>query len=230
MSGTVEVIRRVVREEISRRSDGLLAVVTATYPHAAEDDTNNLEVDLRLKHEDLELRRVPVGVPHVGLAAPPRVGDLVLVSLVDGQLNQPLVTARYYHADERAPLAQEDEVLLEHRVPDGTVNHLRFAADGSLLLQRDVTKPQDGSEAKTTIRVDGATGDVKLTAGEKIVIELVNDGEIKITATGKAVTITCDTLTVDGELNVKKASQFDAEVKVATGGKTTTIKGGEISA
>ncbi|MCA1689685.1 MAG: hypothetical protein LC720_04345 [Actinobacteria bacterium] len=202
----MEIVRQVVREELAQRADGLLGVVTATYPHAAENDGNNLEVDVRLKHEDLELRRVPVGVSHVGAAAPPRVGELVLVRLVGGELNQPLVTSRFYHADERPPLAQENEILLEHRVPDGTLNHLRFMADGTILLQRDVTKPKDGSQAKTTIRMDGTSGDVTIEAGSTVI-------QIK---DGKQVTIGAD-VEITGTLTVG-----------APGGLKTMIDGNEI--
>jgi hypothetical protein len=226
----LELVRRVVRSELARTRTSALAVVTAVHAHTAEDDENNYEVDVKLKHDDLELKRVPVSVPHAGAAAPARVGDLVLVQPLDGELQQSLVTGRFYHVDDRPPLHQEDEVLLEHRVADGTLNHLRFAQDGTIVLQRDVTKPEDNSEAKTTLRIDGASGDVKLTAGDAIVIELVNDGEIRITADGKPVGIACDKLTVDGELLVKGNSEVDGELKVVTSGKTTTIKGGEISA
>jgi uncharacterized protein involved in type VI secretion and phage assembly len=204
----LEIVRQLVREEMAQRSDGLLGVVTATYPHAAADDENNLEVDVRLKHEDLELRRVPVGVPHVGIAVPPRVGELVLVRLLDGELNQPLVTSRFYHADERPPLAQENEILLEHRVPDGTLNHLRFMADGTMLLQRDVTKPKDGSAAKTTIRVDGSSGDVKIEAGAQTVVEIKHGGAVKITAD----------VEIAGKLTVK-----------STGSGSTMIAGNQIT-
>jgi phage baseplate assembly protein gpV len=231
VSSVVELVQRVVREELARRRDGLLGVVTATYPHAAEDDDNNLEIDVRLKHEDLELRRVPVGVSHVGAAVPPRVGDLVLVRLVDGQLNQPLVTSVFYHADERPPLAQENEVLLEHRVPDGTLNHLRFQADGSMLLQRDVTKPADGSEAKTTIRIDGASGDVRLQAGDEIVVELKHGSELVITCDGKPITIGCKSLdlTCDDGMTVHGNVEVKGDLKVSATAHSTTISGNEIT-
>ncbi|MEA2301811.1 MAG: hypothetical protein QOE44_2346 [Solirubrobacteraceae bacterium] len=218
MTSAMEIVRQVVREELAQRADGLLGVVTATYPHAAEDDDNNLEVDVRLKHEDLELRRVPVGVSHVGAAAPPRVGELVLVRLVDGQINQPLVTSRFYHADERPPLAQENEVLLEHRVPDGTLNHLRFMADGTMLLQRDVTKPRDGTEAKTTIRIDGGTGDVRIEAGADIVVELKNGSEISITSKDKPVSVKCRTLAIEGNVEITG----DLTVQSSAGGSPGT--------
>src|SRR5690349_8645366 len=170
----MEVVQQVVRQELARRRTCLLGVVTGVFAHTDADDDNNYEVDLRLKNEDLELRRVPLAVPHVGVAAPARVGDLVVVQFVDGDLNQPLVTGRFYHADERPPLHHEGEVLFEQRVPDGTRNHLRFTADGTIYLQRDVTKPEDNSAAKTSVRIDGGSGDLQIKAGDKVVVELAH--------------------------------------------------------
>ena len=123
MSRIVEIIRRVVLEELARDRGSLLGVVTTAYAHEAADDENNYEANVRLKHEDLELRRVPIAVGHVGVAAPPRVGDLVLVQFLNGDPNQPLVTGRFYHADERPPLHREDEILFEQRVPDDPLMH-----------------------------------------------------------------------------------------------------------
>ena len=211
MSRIVEIIRRVVLEELARNRGSLLGVVTTVYPHEAENDENNYEANVRLKHEDLELRRVPIAVGHVGVAAPPRVGDLVLVQFLNGDSNQPLVTGRFYHADERPPLHREDEILFEQRVPDDTLNHLRFAADGTIYLQRDVTKPEDNSEARASIKVDGPSGDVEIKSADSIVILLKNDGEIQITAEGKPITVKCATM------------------KVTDGTTSTTIKGNEIT-
>jgi len=211
MSRIVEIIRRVVLEELARNRGSLLGVVTTVYPHGAEDDENNYEANVRLKHEDLELRRVPIAIGHVGVAAPPRAGDLVLVQFLNGDSNQPLVTGRFYHADERPPLHKEDEILLEHRVADGTLNHLRFADDGSIFLQRDVTKPEDNSEAKASIKIDGESGDIEIKSADDTFILLKNTGEIQMTAKGKPITVECD------------------ELKVTNGTTSTTIKGNEIT-
>jgi hypothetical protein len=253
VSRIVEIIRRVVLEELARNRGSLLGVVTTVYPHEAEDDDNNYEANVQLKHEELELRRVPIAIGHVGVAAPPRAGDLVLVQFLNGDSNQPLVTGRFYHADERPPLHLEDEILLEHRVTDDTLNHLRFAADGSIFLQRDVTKPEDNSEARATIKIDGETGnveikpandlktaisidgetgDVRITSGEKICVALTHEDNIDIKADGKPITVNCDTMkvtaangmTIEGNLDVK------GDLKVsADGGPSTTISGNEIT-
>ncbi len=169
MSRLLDLVRRVVRQELRRRRLGQLGVVTAVHPHAGTGDANNYEADVRLKHEGLELRRVPIAVSHLGFAAPPRPGDLALVEFLDGDLNQPLLTGRFYHAEERPPLHREDEVLFEHRVADGTLNHLRFAADGSIFLQRDVTRPRDSSAAAATVSIDGDTGRVVVAVGDNAV-------------------------------------------------------------
>ena len=224
MSRIVELIRRVVLEELARNRGSLLGVVTTVYPHEAEDDENNYEANVRLKHEDLELRRVPIAIGHVGVAALPRAGDLVLVQFLNGDSNQPLVTGRFYHADERPPLHKEDEILFEQRVSDDTLNHLRFASDGSIFLQRDVTKPEDNSEAKASIKVDGSSGDIEIKAADSIVILMKNDGEIQVTADDKPIKIKTSKMTVTGDVDI------NGDLKVANdSGNTTTISGHEIT-
>jgi phage baseplate assembly protein gpV len=223
VSRIVEIIRRVVLEELARNRGSLLGVVTTVYPHETEDDENNYEANVRLKHEDLELRRVPIAVGHVGVAAPPRAGDLVLVQFLNGDSNQPLVTGRFYHADERPPLHKEDEILIEQRVSDDTLNHLRFASDGSIFLQRDVTKPEDNSEAKASIKVDGASGDIEIKAADTIVILMKNDGEIQVTAEDKPISVTASKMTIDGDVDI------NGKLKVASSSGSTTISGHEIT-
>jgi phage baseplate assembly protein gpV len=223
VSRIVELIRRVVLEELARNRGSLLGVVTTVYPHEAEDDENNYEANVRLKHEDLELRRVPIAIGHVGVAAPPRAGDLVLVQFLNGDSNQPLVTGRFYHADERPPLHKEDEILFEQRVSDDTLNHLRFASDGSIFLQRDVTKPEDNSEAKASIKVDGASGDIEIKAADTIVILMKNDGEIQVTAEDKPISVTASKMTIDGDVDI------NGNLKVASSSGSTTISGHEIT-
>ncbi|MBI1929549.1 hypothetical protein HYR99_35550 [Candidatus Poribacteria bacterium] len=216
MSRIIEIIRRVVRQELARHRSSLLGVVTELFPHESEDDENNYEVNVRLKHEDLELRRVPIAVGHTGIAAPPKVGDLVLVQFINGDLNQPVITGRFYHDGERPPLHDEGDILFEQRVTDGTLNHLRFTPDGTIYIQRDVTKPEDNSEAKTSIKIDGETGGIKIKVGKNIIITLTNDDGIQITADGKSIDVECKTMTITGEL------------VVTDGTNRTTIKGNQI--
>jgi hypothetical protein len=230
VSRIVELIRRVVLEELARNRGSLLGVVTTVYPHEAEDDENNYEANVRLKHEDLELRRVPIAIGHVGVAAPPRAGDLVLVQFLNGDSNQPLVTGRFYHADERPPLHKEDEILFEQRVPDGTLNHLRFAADGSIFLQRDVTKPEDNSEARTSVKVE-TEGNVEVKVGEKITVRLTLDDNIQVVADGLPITVDCEDMTVTAanKMTVEGDLDVNGDLKVSNGSTSTTISGNEVT-
>src|SRR4051794_36831156 len=199
----VDIIQRVVRNELARSRSSLLGVITAIFPHEGADDQNNYDASVQLKYEDLELRQVPIAVSHVGLVAPPRVGDLVLVQFIGGDLNQPVITGRFYHTDERPPLHKADEVLFEHRVADDTINQLRFAADGAIYIQRKVSKPEDNSAAEATIAID-PDGNITILSGEKITITLTKDDKIEVTADGLPINIKCDTLALDGNMTVKK--------------------------
>jgi hypothetical protein len=212
MSGMLELIRQVVREEMALFRGPLLATVGAVYAHEDADDTANFDADVTLKHDGLELKRVPLAVTHVGAAAPPRVGDLVLLEFLDHDVQQPLVVGRFYHDQERAPLFKEDEVLFEHRLPDGKLNHLRFAADGSIVLQRDVTKPADNSEFAAGVKI-GADGTIEVKTGDKVLVTL-KDGEIEILCDGGPVKVTCDELTVDGKLTVTGDSVVEGKLTV----------------
>lgn len=223
MSGVLPILQQVVAHELAGQRTCQLGVVTSTFPHESADDKNNCEVNVRLKHEDLELRRVPVATTHMGAVAPPAPGDLVLVQFVDGDLNQPVVTGRFYDEESLPPLHKDGDVLWEHRGSDDKLNHIRLAADGSIFLQRDVTKPEDNSEAKATIRIDGASGDIEITAGDGVFVLLKNGSEIQIKADGKPVKVECDKLTVNGNVEVNG----DLEVKGAAGG--TKISGNTIT-
>src|SRR5690242_3240522 len=97
MSELLDFVRRAVREELALRRGPQLATVTALTTHSSDDDSANYEVDVRLKHDGLEIPKVPVAVPHIGIAAPPRVGDLVLVEFLDHDIQQPLIVGRFYH-------------------------------------------------------------------------------------------------------------------------------------
>jgi phage baseplate assembly protein gpV len=226
------IIQQVVQQELAHQRTSLLGVVSTIFPHEAADDDNNYEVNVRLKHEELELRRVPLAVPHIGVAAPPRVGDLVLVHFINGDLNQPVISGRFYHADERPPLHKADDVLFEQRLADGKLNQLRFTADGTIFIQRQVTRPEDNSAARAGIKLD-PDGNIEIKAGDKIVITLTNDNNIAIKADGQPITVDCDTLSVtgnveiDGTLKVSQDTTVDTQVIVGTGPQTT-IMGGAI--
>jgi phage baseplate assembly protein gpV len=235
-AGIIDIVRRVVGEEMAHSRGNLLGVVSAVFANEDSKSNSNYEINVRLKHEDLELKKVPVAVSHVGFVAPPRAGELVLVQFINGDLNQPVITGRFYTDDALAPLFKENEILFEQRIDGGaSLNHFRFTPNGTILLQRDVTKPEDNSEAKTSIKIDGETGDLTITMGETVTITVKNDTEIAIETKDKPVSlkckkmdVTCDMLTLDGKMKVTKDVAVEGQLVVGTGPKTT-IKGNEIT-
>lgn len=229
MSQIIDIIRCVVQQELARTRTSLLGVVTAIFAHEAKDDSNNYEASVRFKHEDWELTRIPIAVDHTGAASLPVVGDLVLVQFIDGDLNQPVITGRFYHEDNRPPLHKVGDVMFEQRYEENNspkINQLRFGADGAIYLQHDVTKPEDNSDAKATIKIE-PNGDVTISANKKVVIKLTNDSKLEITADDLPFDIKCKKLTVTGDAEITGKTTIggdttiNAKLTVGTATKTT---------
>jgi len=223
----LELVRRTVREELARRPGPQLAVVTSSTPHGADNDTSNMEVDIRLKHDGLEIPQVPVSIAHVGFASLPKVGDLVLVEFVDHDLQQPLVTGRFYHDQERSPLHKAEDILFEHRLPDGKVNQMRFGDDGSIVIQRDVTDMANDPKFKSGIRID-PEGVIELQSGTGILLTLdPKNGKVSLACKDTPVEVTATTLTIDADVTIKKTLTVEGDGKISQVSISgTKIKGG----
>ena len=221
MSNVLEIMRKVASQELERNHSCVFGVVSAHYPHTAKNDENNYEVDVKIKHQNLELRRVPVAVTHMGVAAAPQEGDLVLVQFINGDLNQPVITGRFYHADNRPPLHKEDEILFEQRVSsDNSLNHLRFTSDGTIYLQRKVDKPEDNSKALTSVKINGSDGTVEIKVGDKVTLEMKSDG----------ITLTQDSAKLEmksGKFKLTGDVEINGDLVAKNGGQTT-ISGNKI--
>jgi len=86
MTGLVEGMKKVAESEVAKIHVAELGVVTSVFPHADEGDNDNYECSVKLRDKDVELRQVPVATSHIGFASIPQVGDLVLVSFVNGEM------------------------------------------------------------------------------------------------------------------------------------------------
>jgi uncharacterized protein involved in type VI secretion and phage assembly len=215
VSSMVELIRSVVRRELAAVRGPALGAVTAVHPHADDGDDLNDEVDVTLQHEGVELARVPVAVPFPGVAAPVKVGDLVLVQFLGGDLQQPLVTACFHTDEDRPPKHPDGTHVVEQRIDGKPRNRFGWAADGQVTVDR----LDDSGTAVVTVLLD-------------------KDGNLKLTAKDKTMTITCTTLTVvgdvqldDGNLTVAKGNVevSDGTVKATHGSGSTTIDGHKIT-
>ena len=176
----VEVIRSVVRRELAAVRGPALGVVTAVHGHAADDDHLNDEVDVTLQHEGVRLPRVPVVVTQPGEGLRLDAGNVVLVQFLGGDLQQAFVTGCLHTADRRPPVHADGERVVEQRVDGKPRNRIRWETDASLVAEH----LDDQGEAKVTLTVAA-------------------DGSIELSAKDLGVTVTCGTLTVEGDVTVK---------------------------
>jgi phage baseplate assembly protein gpV len=197
MSGIVEAMKKVAESEVGKVHVAELGVVTSVYPHADDGDNDNYECSVKLRDKDVELRKVPVTTSHIGLANIPQIGDLVLLSFVNGDINAPVIIGRLYNDEDRPPANQAEEIVYKlpyssnpelRRVyvelPDGTVTIT--VQDEQVLLHvgdTDVTisKEEVKLESKKPITIS-TEDDLSIKAKN---IKLESDSETQFTAGGK---------------------------------------------
>lgn len=159
MHDPITLLRALIREELTSLALGDIAVVTSVFPHGEASDANNHECTVRLRSTELELRRVPIATPHVGMVSCPAIGDLVLISYVGGDPELPVVIGRLYSEARRPPLHGEREWRLQVPSPDGTC--LAIDAEGSFQVKAGKTE--------LTLKKDGA---VQLKAEQDLTLEV----------------------------------------------------------
>ncbi len=211
----VALIQAIVREELNRWHVGDLGVVTSVFPHGAADDRENYECNVLLKNAGLELRKVPIATPTIGAAAVPNVQDLVLVTFVGGDMNQPVIIGRLYNDQQRPPLNKPNEMAF----------HLPLDADDDAALKLAVRSGGD-HDPKRQIEVAMGTklvarlgdGDPLVSLeGEKVTLTVAASGDVTIESKGKLA------ITASSGLELKS----DGSVNIEAGG-AMTIKGATI--
>lgn len=138
MDSIVGIMKKVAEQEVRRIYTTELGIVTALFPHKAENDKSNYQCSIKLKNKkqpdgsDFELRQVPVATPHMGMVNLPNIDDLVLVTFVGGDLNAPVIIGRLYNDKDQPPIAKAKEVLLQHSLEAGS--SLKIDEEGTLTL------------------------------------------------------------------------------------------------
>lgn len=237
MDSIVSIMKKVAEKEVQKIYTTELGIVTSVFPHASESDKDNYECSIQLKNKkqpdgsDFELRKVPLLTQHLGLVNIPKVGDLVLVTFVGGNLNAPVIIGRLYNDEDRPPINQEQEFLLQHNLEEG--GSLKIDAEGVITLtsknEQNVITVKDEEIAtatdKASVTVKG--GDITLKneqcqvvlSGSNITID---NGSCKITIAGGGITLDA------GSSNVTVKST--GSIKIGDGGKNTISIGGMASA
>lgn len=238
MTSIVGTIQEIIRQELRQVRIAELGVVEAVSPHSDAGDSDNYGCDVRLKNSGLLLKRVPIATGHIGTAAIPNIGDLVLLAFDKGDVNQPIVTGRLYNDEDRPPLNNPDEIIC--RLP--------LAASDEQTIMAEMRNLQGNSPPrevliemppKITVRItdgtiritagqtemklnqpDGSGGTVTAVAGGTK-ITMNQDGDIEVEALGAMSFKAQRDLTLEG-LNVKIKGQINTEVEA---GAQATLKG-----
>lgn len=204
MDSIVGVMKKVAEQEVRKIYTTELGVVTAVFPHAAQDDKDNYQCSIKLKYKkqpdgsDFELRKVPVATPHLGLANIPNVGDLVLVTFIGGNINAPVIIGRLHNDQDQPPINNEKEFLLQHNLKEG--GSLKIDAEGVVTLtskdkKSTVTVKDEqiiAANEKCSVSLEGGEMTLK---NEKCAIALqdgnitIDNGMCKITVEGGGITI-----------------------------------------
>jgi phage baseplate assembly protein gpV len=215
MSSVVETIQEIVRRELRAIRIAELGVVEAIAPHSDDGDNDNYGCDVRLKNSGLLLEQVPVMTGHLGSAAIPNVGDLVLLAFAKGDANQAIVLGRLYNDADRPPLNRSNELIM----------HLPLHAEDPKAIKTAIRNlpandPQREMliEMPPKISVRVTDGTVRATAGRsEMTLDQPDDGggSVTVLAGGTRITMNQDgdvTVQALGDLSVKAdgAVEFQA--------------------
>jgi len=258
VSTIVSTIQEIVRQELRRVHVTELGLVEAAYPHSADGDSNNYGCDVRLKNSGLLLKRVPVATGHIGTAAIPNIGDLVLLTFDKGDVNQPIVIGRLYNDEDRPPLNNPDEIIFRLPLAEADDKSIKAA----IRNLQDSTPPREilvEMSPKITVRItdgtvratagktemkleqpDGSGGTVTVVAG-RTKITMNQDGDVAIEAAGAMTLKATRDLTLEGQ-NVTIKGQMKTDIEAGTqatlkanmgatvnGGLSATLQGINVS-
>lgn len=236
MSTLINTLQQIIRHELRALHITELGLVEAVYPHSDGSDGDNYGCDVRLKNNDLLLRRVPVATGHIGTVAIPNVGDLVLLAFDKGDANQPIIIGRLYNNIDRPPLNNPNEVIF--RLPlaaadDETIK----AAIRNINGQAEPREMIVEMPPQITVRIsDGA---VRATAGDT---EMILDqphssgGRVTVLSGRSKIVMNQDgdvSVEALGNLSVKTDGNFSLEaagnLTMKSGGNATLEAGGNLT-
>ncbi len=206
MSTIVNTIQEIVRHELRTVHVAEFGLVEDVYPHAASSDNDNYGCDVRLKNSGLLLKRVPVATGHIGTAAIPNKGDLVLLAFDTGDLNQPIIIGRLYNDEDRPPANKPDEVIFRLPLAKGDDQTVK----GAIRNHQDQSPPREvilEMPPKLTVRITDGT--VTATAGKtemKLDNPNVGGGTVTVVAGSTKITMNQDgdlTIEATGSMSLK---------------------------
>ena len=258
MSNIVNTIQEIVRHEMRRVRVTELGLVEDVFPHRGGSDKDNYACDVRLKNSGLLLKKVPTVTNHIGTAAIPNVGDLVLLVFDKGDVNQPIIVGRMYNDKARPPINDTDEIIFRlplDKADDKTIkgairNHQSASPPREIIFEmppKITVRITDGTvratAGKTEMKLDqpdGSGGTVTVIAG-RTKITMNQDGDVTIEAAGAMSLKATRDLTLEGQ-NVSIKGKMKTAIEAGTqatlkanmgatvdGGLSSTVQGATIS-
>jgi uncharacterized protein involved in type VI secretion and phage assembly len=214
----VPALQALVRDELGTVRTIELGIVTQTYTNEGGSGDNNIAISVRVRGSALELQHVPVAVGRLGMSLSPRVGDLVVLAFVGGDVNSAVALGFLYDEQTRAPDASATEIV--YVVPDDQKDDdRRFELqlpNGNKLTVKD--GEIDITMGQTTVKIEG---DGAITLDAKGDVTLKSQGSLALSAQ-KDVTIEASSkASLKGTSGVTVESSSSATLK----GSTTTIAG-----
>jgi len=202
----VETMKGIAQIELHKLHMPTLGVVTSIFPHASASDKDNYECNIRLKNADVELRKVPMVTQYIGLAGIPRVGDLVLIVFMNGDINAPIAIGRLYNDEDRPPLNNAEEIVYVAPYktnPQVRRIYMEFPSGLTLKITDDEVDLKAG-ETKITVLRDG---DVVIQS--KTNVKVTADGDASINAKGNMM-ITGSSVKIesDKDMNLKSGTDL----------------------
>jgi uncharacterized protein involved in type VI secretion and phage assembly len=204
MSGFIDAMKKVAEAEVSKLHISELGVVTSVFPHSTDGDNDNYECNVKLKDLDVELRKVPVATSHIGLVHVPHVGDLVLLTFVNGDINSPIIIGSLYNDEDRPPTSKSEEMVYKPPYSKNTQLrrvYLDFPEDDvTITVQDDQIRLHVG---KSDISIDGNGVSVQT----KLDVTIKSDGDLSIKANSIKLESEQETqLTANAKMTIKGAT------------------------
>jgi phage baseplate assembly protein gpV len=257
VSSIIGTIQEIVRHELRHVRISELGVVEAAFPHTAAGDDDNYACDVRLKNSGLLLHRVPLATGHIGSAAVPNAGDLVLLTFDRGDVNQPIVVGRLYNDTDRPPLNNPNESVFRLPLAEDDAKTVKTVVRNiptnspprEILVEmppKITLRITDGTvqatAGKTEMRLDqpdGGSGTVTVVAG-RTVITMNQDGDVTVESAASMSLKATGDLTLEGR-NVSVKSTLKTDISAGTqatltaklgatvdGGLAGTVKGATV--
>jgi phage baseplate assembly protein gpV len=227
----VEAMKGIAEKEARKVHMPELGIVTSIFPHTIESDKENYQCHVMIKSLDLELRNVQIATPCIGWVGIPNIGDLVLVTFINGDINAPVIIGRLYNDQDRPPPSKAEEVVyippFKHdtdvrrfylEFPEGMIVRITDdemdinAGETKIIVQRNGDVIID-SKANISIKAEGDTsiksmGDISISASN-INIETEKELNIKSGADMKINSDTAAEITSSSQMKVKAGANME---------------------